>query len=344
MFKKLTVILILISCFCLDALANNGTVISNNFFSFTMPIETNGTYNVDKFDNGIFIKEKVSDEAQLIGFAFGLKIYKNPEEYVGFDGYKKIGELTNKKGVIYDMVLVRPSDVELAEGQEVQENFDRLYKVGDSVEIKGVNGSIYVKGKGMMGKDLYGEILKKYRKAFIEKWDLKKCENENLGQVYYNHIKASPNTDLMTEIGYAYYDINSDGIEELIIGTNRNNKSYIYDIYTMVNRKPAHVTSGDDLNNLFICNDYFLCDQYLQNDTENVLSVYSIEKNSTKQVFHLALKYNSDKKAKPRWATCYDNQFRWVPITKKEYNQDFKIYTKNYKKFDFTPFSEFLDK
>ena len=337
MLKKLTVTMAILCCFCLRASAET---ISNNFFSFTMPDDIKGTYTVDKFDNGIYIIEKISEKAGLIGFAFGLKIFRTPEDYVTFDGFKKIGELTAKNGIIYDMVLVRPSEVELAEGEEVQKNYDRLYEVGNNVEIKGINGSKYVKGKGLKGEELYKGIIQKYKKAFKENWGFKKYENENMGYAYLNLKEAKPDTDLMKEIGYAYYDINNDGIEELIIGpTDKEKNGYIYDIYTMKNRNPLHVVSGGDLDKHFVCNDYFICKQYSINGTENILDVFFLERNSKKMTPQLSLKSDSDKKAKIKWTESYGTPYIWGPISKKVYKNTLKNYTKDYKKFDFVPFS-----
>ena len=53
-----------------------------------------------------------------------------------------------------------------------------------------------------------------------------------------------------------------------------------------------------------------------------------------------SLKYDSDKKAKIKWAESYGNSYVWDSISKKEYNRTVKNYTKNYKEFSFTPFSE----
>ena len=337
MFKKLTVITALLGCFCLSTSAET---ISNKFFSLTMPDDTKDTYAVDKYDNEISIIEKISSKTEMGGFAFGLKIYRSPDDYVTFDGFKKIGELTAKNGVIYDMVLMRPTDIQYEEGDEVKRNYERLYEVGNNVEIKGINGNKYVKGKGMKGEELYKDVLLKYKKAFNENWGFKKYENENMGYAYYNLKEAKPNTDLMKEIGYTYYDVNNDGIEELIIGpTDKEKSGYIYDIYTMKNRKPIHVVSGGDLDKHFVCNDYFICKQYSINGTENVLSTFFLESNSKTMTPQYSIKYNSDKNAKMRWAESYGKSYIWDPISKKIYKNTLKNYTKDYKKFNFVPFS-----
>ena len=65
MFKKFSVLLLAIAVIMVFSTAkatvnNKSLEISNNYFSFTLPAETNGTYTVNKENNGIFICEKIS--------------------------------------------------------------------------------------------------------------------------------------------------------------------------------------------------------------------------------------------------------------------------------------------
>ena len=318
MLKKFFVFLfifILMGCFCMKAIAENSgaQTISNKYFSFIMPKDVQGTYTVDKMDNdSIYILEKVSAKSKEGGFAFGFKIYKNPEDYVGFDGYSKIGELTDKKGTIYDMVLTRPDEIRYAEGETVAKNYDKLYNLAENIEIKGVNGNTYKKGQGMKGKDLYGEVLKKYKKEAEKNWI----------NSYYQRA------------GFAYYDINSDGIEELFIADMK--KGNIYDVFTMANREPINALNG--YSNLFVCNDVFLCTNVVKSRNEEVFSIYSLRQNSKKLYVHEKLMYNKDKNKANPWfrfntfANSYEN------ISKEKY-KEIKAGYNNYKKLDYTPLS-----
>ena len=306
MFKKVTVIAALLCCFSLRASAET---ISNNFFSFIMPDDTKGTYTVEKFDNGIYIAEKISQKTEFGGFAFGLKVFKNPEDYATFDGFKKIGELTAKNGVIYDMVLMRPTDVQYGDGEEIKKNYDRLYEVGNNVEIKGINGNKYVKHKGMKGEDLYSDILNNYKGAGL---------------------------------GYVYYDINSDGIEELIIGKIAKGKSkgIIHEFYTMVNRKPKLILRLDDTDRYFICNDNFVCrEEYAKN--QNRMTVYILENNSNYLHSQMVFTYDKIKDKKNPWFIRYGGfSGKNQHVDKKVFNETKSIYANSYKKFDYIPFSK----
>ena len=264
---------IMISCSFAKSEVNNGElVVSNDYFSFTMPYKTKDTYKVTKDDNGIFIYETVSEKSGLGGFAFGLKIFQNPKDYANAPGVKKIGELTDKKGVIYDMVLIRPTEIQHGNDKKIKEKYECLYDFGETVEIKGVSGSKYYKNQGTKGEELYSEILKKYKTAFTEKWDSdSKYEKADMGYIYYTLVKSNEN--LSDIIGYTFYDVNFDGIEELFIGriTNGKKKGIIYDMYTMVDRKPTHVVSGGDEDRYFVCDDAFLCNESSLGKNQNSL-------------------------------------------------------------------------
>ena len=89
----------------------SGQTISNNLFSVTMPSDTRGLYQVIKKDNGIFIYHKESKKDGFGGFAFGIKAYKKPSEHAMMPGGRKLGELSDKKSHLYDIVLVQPRPV-----------------------------------------------------------------------------------------------------------------------------------------------------------------------------------------------------------------------------------------
>lgn len=341
MFKKLSFLVLLlvftlVSYSFAQAANNNGIVISNSYFSFTVPNEMKGIYTVLKEGNAIYICEKVSEKAGLGGGAFGLNIYRNPKDYADMSAVKKIGELTDKNGKIYDMVISRPVEIEYADDEKVAENYKRLYDFGEKVEIKGVNGSKYVKNKGMKGEELYGEILKKYKKALTEKWDSKKYEQEGMGYMYY--VMSKSNENLQDKIGYIYYDINSDGIDELLIGETDNKNSKIYDIYTMVNRKPTHVTSGGDKDMYFVCNDNFLCNAYVENSKENTFIVYYMDKNSNELNPQITFIYSKNENKKNPRFVGYGSYGKLENVSRKVFNER-KNWYKDYNTLDYIPFS-----
>ena len=259
-----------------------------------MPDKLKNTYNIEKDDNGIFIYEKISQNQGLGGFAFGLKLFKNPKDYSDMTGNKKLGELTDSKGIIYDMVLLRPTEIQCE--KELQKKYNALYNSINNIEIKGINGNKYVKNQGMKGEDLYKEILKNYKQ---------------------------------NKAGYIYYDINKDGIDELIIGS----KDRIYDIYTMENRYPVRVLSSDETD-YFICKDMFLCkDSSSQN--EKITQVYILNRNSSE--LYPQITFITDFK---KYYIKYGNSQKKEEISEKLFKKRKNTF-KKHKRFNFIQFGEF---
>lgn len=341
MLKKHFTIFFLLGIFfttvsCTNTFASSNLEISNKFFSFTMPDETKGTYDIEKEGSGIFILEKVSHKANVGGFAFGLRLFKNPNEYAKMPGNKKIGELTDRNGTLYDMVLMRPTEIQYVDRKEVQENYDKLYESANNLEIKGVNGSKYAKGKGIKGEELYNDILEKYKKMSVKKWNsYQEFLKEDINSIFYDFQKSKKNN--WNKVGYTYYDINSDGIEELLIGkiTKGKSKGMIYDIYTMVNRVPKRIPhSSSSKDNLFICNSSFLCNNYIYNKKEGGMTVSFIEENSIIRAMQILFYYNKNEKTP--WNFRYYSDKDWRSVSKKDYYDKIKAY-QDYERFDFTP-------
>ena len=184
----------------------------------------------------------------------------------------------------------------------------------------------------MKGKDLYNDILEKHKIALIEKWDSSKLEKENMSYMY--------NIIPQNKIGYAYYDINADGIEELVIGeiTEGNRKGIIYDIYTMVDRKPQHVISGGQRNGYYVCDDTFVCRQYSSGALESGVDVYNLVENSTELFPQVSFKYDGYENSKNPYYISYGDD-KWENYSEKEFNERKKSFEK-YERFDFIPLKD----
>ena len=315
-----------------------GTTVKNKLFSITIPEELKNLYEIQKEKDKISIYHKDSKHAGFGGFAFGIKAYRNPSDHAVLLGSRKLGELTDKKGNLYDIVLKHPTDVQYdyTQSEKVPETFKLLYDLGEWANITGVNGSVYYKNQGMRGEDLYKSVLEKHKTALIEKWDSTKLEKENMSYMY--------NIIPQDNIGYAYYDINADGIDELVIGEigEGNWKGVIYDIYTMVNRKPRHVVSGGTKDRYYICNDVFICREYLQGTKEHGWLIYILLENSTELFPQLGFKYDGYKNEKSPWFITYDieNDSSWENVSKKAYDKRKKVFNK-YERFNYIPLSKF---
>ena len=265
--KKLILIFVL-ACFATTLLVNaeETDIIKNKIFSIAIPKDLKNTYSAKVKKDCISLYNKESKKAGFGGFAFGIRAYKNPADHAEMPGGRKLGELMSSNGDTYDIVLKQPTDVQYdyTKSTTPPDTYKRLYDLGKNVDIKGIKGNFYFKNKGMKGIYLYGEILRKHKTAMTEKWDSSKLEKEKMSYMY-NIIPKD-------KIGYTYYDINGDGIEELLIGEIATGawKGVIYDIYTMVDRKPQHVISGGSRDRYYACDDAFVTLQLTRYWTEHL--------------------------------------------------------------------------
>ena len=290
--------------------------------------------------------DKKSKEADFGGFAFGYKIFKKPSRYAAAPGVKKVGELETLFKTKYDMILVQPTDVQYDYTKKEPKNYKELYNLADNVEIKGVHKSTYYKNQGMKGEDLYKKILLKHAKAVNEKWDSKKLEKNNMSYMYNVIAQSSKENgkNPLDKIGYTYYDTNNDGIEELLIGeiAQKEWKGVVYDIYTMVNRKPKHVVSGGARDRYFMCNDIFICREYSQGADESGWLIYILTENSVELFPQMGFKYDGYLNKKNPWFISYDieKESAWENVSKKAFFKRKKVFDK-YERFNYIPLSKF---
>ena len=324
---------------------NTNEKISNKLFSISIPKELDGVYKTKIKRDAISVYHKESKKIGFGGFAFGIKAYKNPFEHAVLPGSRKIGELTDKKGNLYDIVLKYPTDVQYdyTKSPQAPKSYKKLYDFGEIVDIQGIKGSIYFKNQGMKGKDLYQEILQKHLIAINEKWDSTKLEKEDMSYMY--NVIAQSNKNVLDKVGYTYYDVNADGIDELFIGEIAQGqwKGVIYDIYTMVNRKPKHVVSGGSRNRFFVCDDSFVCNEYSSGALETGLRIFILTENSTELFPQVSFKFDGYINPKNPWFLSYGSDIngeKWKNVSEEIFNERKKVFER-YKRFDFIPLNNF---
>ncbi|MBQ3640407.1 hypothetical protein II906_00510 [bacterium] len=327
-----------------NKLTEKDRIIKNRLFSISIPQELTGFYETKVDKDKICVYHKESKKSGFGGFAFGLKAYKNPADHAVLPGSKKLGELTDKKGNLYDIVLKHPTDVQYdyTRSSEAPESYKILYALGEETNIQGIKGSTYFKDQGMKGKDLYQDILKKHITAIKENWNSEKLEKENMSFMY--KVLRKYDKHLLNKIGYAYYDVNADGIDELLIGEIAQGswKGTIYDIYTMVDRKPQHVISGWGRNRYYVCDGSFICNEYSAGAKESGVRVTILVENSTELFPQVSFKYDAYTNPKKPWFLSYGNgvnEDNWENVSAKKYKERKSVFDR-YERFDFTPLSK----
>ena len=136
--------------------------------------------------------------------------------------------------------------------------------------------------------------------------------------------------------------MNGDGIDDLFIGEIAQGcwKGVIYDIYTMVNRKPVHVISGGTRNRYYVCNDVFLCNEYSSGAAESGWDVYILVENSTELFPQVSFKYDGYEDKNNPWFISYSNDKKWQKVSEKLFKERKATFDK-YKRFNYTPLSSF---
>jgi hypothetical protein len=270
---------------------------------------------------------------------FGVQLFEKPSDHAMMPGSRKVGEFEDGNDVVYDVVLHQPTDVQYDYINQKSPSYDFLYDYADIV-VKNIvpkNKYKYYYQRGTKGGDLYGEILNKHITAINEKWDSTKLESENMSYMY--NVIASSHKNVLEKVGYAYYDVNGDGIDELFIGEIADGawKGIIYDMYTMVNRKPAHVMSGGARNRYYVCDNFFVCNEYSGGANESGLRVYILTENSTELFPQVGFKYDGYTNKENPWFISYDfANDKWKEVKEDFYTRQKSTFDR-YERFDYIP-------
>ena len=288
--------------------SDDNIVLTNQIFKLDMPTEFDGLYETEVKTNAINIFDKESKQKGYIGLLFGLYAYENPKDWAG-GPIEKLGEFILDNGKNYDLVMAYPTESQWGfDTMEMPANYKKIYDKRYEIAecVSGLNGEKVEIGKGCRGKDLYNEELYKHLTAIKEKWDIDKLRQENMSPMY-SYI-SNENINNNADVGYIYKDINYDGIDELLIGEIGEGEfsNIIYDLYTMVDRKPAHVFSGWDRNRYYLSNADFIINEYSQSATESGYRLYALNSNDIELGFQYALKYDENENAEKPYFVSYD--------------------------------------
>lgn len=316
-------------------------ILQNSIFKLDMPKRFDGMYETVVKDNAILIYDKECKEEGYDAYIIGIYAIESPKDWATGPN-AKVGELTLNNGKLYDIILNYATEAQYGFDRGMPNNYKSMYDARFEMasQVSGINGEKVDIDNGCKGENLYKEELNKHIKAITEKWDANKLENENMSPMY---AQISSSDNALNNVGYAYMDINADGIDELFIGeiAEGNWKGIVYDMYTMVDRKPKHVVSGWDRNRYFILDSGFLLYECSDGAASSGSLVYDLVTNSDELFFQFGYKYDEYENKENPWYSSYDNNEdnrQWDNITESEY-KDFEVRTSKHKSFEYIPFS-----
>ena len=264
----------------------------------------------------------------------------------------KFGEITLNNGKLYDVIFSFPTESQFGfntDGSaiEMPAQYKAFYDSREEIAatLTGKDGEKVAVGAGTKGETLYSNELYKHLRALSEAWDATKLESENMSTMY-AVMKERDADNIYSKVAFAYKDINLDGIDELLIGeiTEGEWNGIIYDLYTMVDRKPAHVVSGWDRNRYFALDGTMIRNEYSNGANESGVNIYTLTNNSTELFKQLAYKYDGYTNEKKPWFSAHDfnkeGEANWENIEESSYNELDARFSKK-AKIDYVPFSTF---
>lgn len=125
------------------------------------------------------------------------------------------------------------------------------------------------------GKSDYSDILDKYHQAISENWDFQKLSDNSL-----NYMCSYYSGTGLNDIGYAYYDINSDGVNELLIGLTAESHN-VLDIYSLVNGTPTLIAQSGERDMYSICQNGYISETASNGAANSFYVYYKYDNGST---------------------------------------------------------------
>ena len=320
------------------------TALSTDLITMTIPEELKGKFLATIDGDMINVYDKASVDGGFPGLVFSVVTTADNGVYAG-GMYTKIGEVVAADGTTYNVSRGYPSEIQWDYnlGDEMPEDYARL---NDSVEgileaMTGNGDSVYTYGAGTKGEELYADVVSKYVTAVEEGWDAVKLEEENMSPELYS-LYASAGNKALKQYGYLYKDINHDGVDELLLGDidGSSEPTIIYDIYTVVDKKPALVVSGSARDRYYVLGYGGIVNEFSGGAMESGVNIYDIEPNSTNLLHQYSVKYDGYADEKNPWFVSYGDD-SWESMTEEDFNSRIDTVTSEYEKLELQPLSGF---
>lgn len=119
-------------------------------------------------------------------------------------------------------------------------------------------------------KDLYKSVLDKCYTALTGHWDRDTLESNGFSYLYAYYSGTS-------DIGYAFIDIDGNGVQELLIGdvyAEGNSDGMIFDLYTISNGTIVHILSSGERDRYYLCTNGMLANEWSSGATNLGINFY----------------------------------------------------------------------
>lgn len=185
----------------------------------------------------------------------------------------------------------------------------------------------------------YKTILDQYHTALSENWEFEALTNNNL-----NHMCAFYKNTGLTDIGYAFYDIDGNGTNELLIGlvSQDNRGGDVFDIYTLTDNKPVMLAQSGERDMYTLCQNGMISEAGSNSAASSFYKFYEFKSGTSKLTMVEAVvidgQWDSDN---PYFYTTTDatDKSACTAITEDDADEITQKYTAV--KISFTPFDHY---
>lgn len=158
------------------------------------------------------------------------------------------------------LYFYKNSDDELLEGNEQAEALEERPQSMKEREEEQETDDVDTPSRNASQEEdftLFGDLLHTYEQAIIEQWGPDRLHDKGMGYGTGSSIEVSP------EYRYFLYDVNKDGIPELLLGTIREDGTpEVNELYTMLNEEPTKLFTSDIRTNIEVYKDGTISESY----------------------------------------------------------------------------------